>query len=120
MGGIVTSHIRAGRWEGLLAGPDQAPDAEVVHLDQPLPDVSVAAAEGGGWRIGVPIPAALLNDGVQVFLVRDRRTGERLGSFTLVTGVPPDEDFRAEIELLRAELEMLKRAFRRHCLETGG
>ncbi len=119
MGNLVTSHIRAGRWEGLLTGSDSPPDAEVVHLDRSLDDVSVVAAEGGGWRIGVPIPAVALNDGVQVFLVRDRATGERLGSFTLVTGVPPDEDFRAEIELLRAELEMLKRAFRRHCAETG-
>ena len=29
-------------------------------------------------------------------------------------------DIRAEIDLLRAELDMLKRAFRRHCLETMG
>jgi hypothetical protein len=25
---------------------------------------------------------------------------------------------RAEVDLLRAELDMLKRAFRRHCVET--
>jgi hypothetical protein len=29
-----------------------------------------------------------------------------------------DEDIRAEVDLLRAELDLLKRAFRRHCSET--
>jgi hypothetical protein len=28
------------------------------------------------------------------------------------------DDFRSEVSLLRAELDLLKRAFRRHCLET--
>jgi hypothetical protein len=31
-----------------------------------------------------------------------------------------EDDLRAEVDLLRAELDMLKRAFRRHCLETAG
>jgi hypothetical protein len=31
-----------------------------------------------------------------------------------------EDDLRAEVDLLRAELDMLKRAFRRHCLETMG
>ena len=39
---------------------------------------------------------------------------------TIVTGVAMEDDVRAEIDLLRAELDMLKRAFRRHCLETTG
>jgi hypothetical protein len=30
-----------------------------------------------------------------------------------------EDDLRAEVDLLRAELDMLKRAFRRHCLETA-
>ena len=40
------------------------------------------------------------------------------GQFTVIAGVPLDEDVRAEISLLRAELDLLKRAFRRHCAET--
>ena len=68
----------------------------------------------------VPIPTALLSDGVQTFLVRDPATGATLGHFTIVTGVPLEDDIRAEIDLLRAELDMLKKAFRRHCVETGG
>ena len=37
----------------------------------------------------------------------------------MITGEPLGDDIRAEVELLRAELDMLKRAFRRHCLETS-
>ena len=83
--------------------------------------VAVGARRGDGtWPVSVPIPADLLGDGVQTFLVRDAATGDRIGAFTIVTGAPLEDDIRAEIDLLRAELDMLKKAFRRHCIETGG
>jgi len=47
-------------------------------------------------------------------------SGDKLGHFTIITGVAMEDDIRAEMDLLRAELDMLKRAFRRHCLETMG
>ena len=56
----------------------------------------------------------------QRFLIRNRGTGETLAHFTIITGVPMEDDLRAEVDLLRAELDMLKRAFRRHCVETLG
>jgi hypothetical protein len=43
-----------------------------------------------------------------------------LGSFSIVAGDALAEDIRAELSLLRAELDMLKKAFRRHCVETSG
>ena len=70
--------------------------------------------------MALPIPAALLNDGVQNFVIRDARADRRLNYFTIITGSPAEDDLRAEIELLRAELDMLKRAFRRHCVESSG
>ena len=66
----------------------------------------------------VPIPAELLSDGVQTFLIRDTDSGETLESFSILAGEALADDIRAEVELLREELDMLKRAFRRHCLET--
>lgn len=45
--------------------------------------------------------------------------GTQLGHFTLITGVALGDDIRVEMELLRAELDMLKRAIRRHCVETA-
>lgn len=115
---LELSRIRAGRWEGILAGTD-APEVEVLHLERPLTGLEVAAQGDGRWRLTLPIPAELLSDGVQTFVVSDQATGVRLGQFTIVTGVPLEDDIRAEVDLLRAELDLLKRAFRRHCVETG-
>jgi hypothetical protein len=72
------------------------------------------------WAVRVPIPAEALTEGVQTFVIRDVATEEKLTHFTIITGVAMEEDLRAEVDLLRAELDMLKRAFRRHCLETAG
>jgi hypothetical protein len=110
-----------GVWEGWLSAPGGSapapPEIEATHRDAPLPGVEVRAEEGG-WRVRVPVPAAILADGVQTVLIRDRAAGETLASFSILAGEAVEDDIRAEIELLRAELDMLKRAFRRHCLET--
>ncbi|MBK5946644.1 hypothetical protein CCR83_09415 [Rhodobacter veldkampii DSM 11550] len=116
---LEVSRIRAGCWEGVLQGPG-APEIEITHQQAALPGLECAADGAGRWRLSLPIPAEVLWDGVQTFLITDRRDGTRLGQFTIVTGVPLEDDLRAEIDLLRAELDMLKRAFRRHCVETGG
>ncbi len=116
---ISNARIRAGRWEGVLEGAgDQAPDIRVTHLGQAIDGVAVVP-EAPGWRISVPIPVEVLSDGVQSFVVQDG-AGARLASFTIVTGVPLEDDLRAEIDLLRAELDLLKAAFRRHCAQTDG
>lgn len=111
------SRIRAGHWEGIWAA-SQAPTLEVVHLEQVLPGLAVEPQGSGKWRLSLPIPAEVLSDGVQTFLLR--QGDETVGRFTIVTGVALEDDLRAEIDLLRAELDMLKRAFRRHCVETTG
>jgi hypothetical protein len=77
-----------------------------------------ALAEGRGQVVRVPIPAALIGDGVRSILVLV--DGEVLGRITLLAGAPLEDDLLAEIGLLRAELDLLKRAFRRHCAETQG
>ncbi|MDA8740151.1 hypothetical protein N9M73_03340 [Rhodobacteraceae bacterium] len=46
------------------------------------------------------------------------KKAEVLARFTLIGGDLVDQDLRAEIDLLRAELDLLKRAFRRHCADT--
>jgi hypothetical protein len=43
-----------------------------------------------------------------------------LDRITLMAGTPLDEDLRAEIALLRDELELVKRAFLRHISDTAG
>lgn len=118
---LTKTRIRAGVWEGVLSGTTAAPSIEVKHLEQSLAGVAVSSVPDRPqeWLLQVPIPVAALSEGVQTFIILDTNTGEKLDHFTVITGVAMEDDLRAEIELLRAELDMLKRAFRRHCLETA-
>jgi hypothetical protein len=111
---LTKTRIREGVWQGLLTGA--APDLEVTLLGEVLPGVTLTPCPGG-QEVRVPIPARVLSEGVQTFLIRSG--GETLAHFTIVTGVALEDDLRAEIDLLRAELDLLKRAFRRHCVETS-
>ncbi|MDO8985058.1 hypothetical protein [Cypionkella sp.] len=117
---LTKTRIRAGIWEGVLTGTSGIPVLDVQHLEQAIAGVTVAAIpeRPGEFAVQVPIPAELLSEGVQTFLIRNRGTGQTLAHFTIITGVAMEDDVRAELDLLRAELDMLKRAFRRHCLET--
>ncbi|MEY4871880.1 MAG: hypothetical protein RLZZ563_1210 [Pseudomonadota bacterium] len=118
---LTKTRIREGIWEGVLSGTDR-PTLDVRHLEAEVPGVAVTAIadRAGEWAVRVPIPPQVLNEGVQTFLIRDRDNGETLAHFTIITGVAMEDDLRAEVDLLRSELDMLKRAFRRHCVETLG
>lgn len=110
-----------GLWEGLLEAPDatDAPAVQVLHLDRPLTEVNLAPEpEGNQWSLSFKVPNSALTDGVQSFLICDQSSNETLGELTLIAGDAVADDLRAEVELLRAELDMLKGAFRRHCCDT--
>jgi hypothetical protein len=119
---LTKTHILAGVWEGVLTrsgGDGGAPRIAVLHEGTALADVRVSALEPGQWHIRVPIPAETISDGLQTYVMTDAQTGEALEQFALLAGEALSNDLRAEIGLLRAELDMLKRAFRRHCVETA-
>ena len=117
---LTKTRIQAGVWEGVLTGAEMVPDIEVSHLAKPVAGATVREDPdvAGRYFVRVPIPVELLSEGVQTFVIVNKADDERLAAFTIVTGQPLDEDFRTEVDLLRAELDMLKRAFRRHCVET--
>ena len=119
------THTRTfeGVWEGVLLpgeGSSPVPQVRVTLRERPVKDVSLTEIEArpGEWALRFPIPPEAISEGVQTFLIEDLISGDRLGSYTIVTGQALEDDFRAELDLLREELDMLKRAFRRHCLET--
>ncbi|WP_102110182.1 hypothetical protein [Oceaniglobus roseus] len=119
---LVPLTVTEGVWHGVLrpaADGAAPPEVRVTHLERPLPDVSVAPDGRGGWVLSFPLPPQVLSQGVQTILISEAASGERLGAFTIAMGDALEGDIRAEIDLLRAELDMLKRAFRRHCVETG-
>ncbi|MBR9652397.1 hypothetical protein [Thalassovita aquimarina] len=119
---LTKTRLFEGVWEGVLSSGAKSrtpPQIEVTHLEKKLQGVELVEGDAPGrWLLRVPIPAALLSDGVQSFLIRDADSGETLDSFSILAGEALADDIRAEITLLREELDMLKRAFRRHCLET--
>ncbi|CUH79009.1 hypothetical protein [Tropicibacter naphthalenivorans] len=119
---LTKTRFREGVWTGLLVAKqaDAAPpEINVTLRDQSVKGVTVTAtAEAGRYAVEIPVPIEALGDGVQTFLICDANADVVLESFTLMAGEALGEDIRAEVELLRAELDMLKRAFRRHCLET--
>ena len=112
-----------GVWHGALkyhGRGDWQPNIEVLHLDFAVDGVIVTEDRvEEHWLVSVPIPADRISDGVQTFVIRDRRAEEVLASFSIVAGDALAEGIRAELSLVRAELDMLKRAFRRHCVETS-
>lgn len=120
---LTKTVMRQGVWHGVLTareGAEEAPEVVVTHLGQPVEGVSVEAQEvSGRWTLSVPIPPVAVADGVQTLLICEAESGTQLGHVTLIAGEALGDDIRAEMDLLRAELDMLKRAFRRHCRETG-
>ena len=116
---LTATRLSEGVWEGVLTGYSEAPDIEATHLGVPLDGVTVTQdGDDARWLVQVPIPASALSDGLQTIVISDRRTGATLNSFTILAGSDLDDDIRSEVALLRAELDMLKKAFRRHCVET--
>lgn len=110
-----------GHWEGLLKGGKGAPPKLLLrHRDRQVGEPETRPAEASGqWLVSFRLPTECLSDGVQTFTVEDATTGEALVHECVLTGESAAADIRAELELLRAELDLLKRAFRRHCAETG-
>lgn len=119
---LTKTKMRQGIWEGLLTGALEGtlPKLSVTHQNTHIPDVTVTALkDGGGHAVQVPIPPEAIADGMQTLLITDADTQTQLATITLMAGEALGDDLRVEVDLLRAELDMLKRAFRRHCVETG-
>lgn len=120
---LTKTRIQAGIYEALLQSADPAgtPDIGAYLNEQPVGTLELAALQDrpGHWEVRLSLPAEVLTDGVQTFLIIDMETGVTLDSFAVLTGEPVSDDLRGELDLLRAELDMLKKAFRRHCVETS-
>ena len=117
---VTPTKIINGVWHGLIQQSGTGvPQIKVTHLDVDVPDVAVEEKpDSNEWHLRVPIPTTAIADGVQVLVISDAMDGETLGDFALIVGDVLGDDIRSEVALLRAELDMLKRAFRRHCVET--
>lgn len=116
---VTETRFRNGVWEAIVKGSGDRPDLQVRHQDRPVETYDLTQNDAGAWVLRIPIPQDTIAEGVQTFLICDSSGETRLADFTLIAGEAVADDLRAEVELLRAELDMLKRAFRRHCVETA-
>lgn len=120
---VTKRRLLEGKWDGVVSRADGAAMSEApriaVTLDgKQVLGVTLAQGGDGAWELSVPVPAEAIADGLRTVLIQDSQDGTALASIALLSGEALDEDIRAEVELLRQELDMLKRAFRRHCVET--
>lgn len=117
---IINGQIRAGVWQGEIPGhdADPAPQITVTHNGTDIAGVSLRFDDTRSvWRIEVPIPQAAINDGLQTFVIKGGQAAP-LGHFSILAGDGVPDDLTAQVNLLRAELDLLKAAFRKHCIEA--
>lgn len=117
---LTRTRLVGGLWEGILSWRGSVPPKLALrHRDALIAEAETvqAAENSGNWLVRFVIPHAVISDGVQTLVIENAETGEALAHETIVAGEQHDEHLRAEVNLLRAELDMLKRAFRRHCAE---
>lgn len=122
--------LQGGVWRGVLRADSQPGRVVLTCLGRVVAHADLTPAADGGWQVAVPLPADTLCDGAQTFLLladdgtADREPGpgaQHLAHLPLLAGAPLDQDLQAEINLLRAEMDLLKRELRRlarRC-ETG-
>jgi len=120
---VTKTRILAGIWEGIVdflgPGEPREPRLECICEDQPIPSLTYVPdpdAEGR-WILRIAIPPHVLADGIQVFLINDCETGDTLAQFSILTDEHFDEGLRSEVAMLRAELDIVKRAVRRMAME---
>lgn len=118
---VTKTRLANGQWEGVITDVPEGirPGIAVRFRDKPLDDVTVMQTGDGIWRLTFAIPVNAICDGIQTITITEEKTGDVLNSAAIIAGETADETMQAEIDLLRAELDLLKRAFRRHCVETA-
>ncbi|MFV0387035.1 hypothetical protein [Paracoccus sp. (in: a-proteobacteria)] len=118
-----TSHgLKGGIWSGRIAAATLPPRICLVHHGEVVSLARMTPDGDGFWHAEIDLPPESLSDGRHSFLlIADAGEGAepvhhgalRLDRLNIVAGAPLDEDLATEIQMLRAELELLKREFRR-------
>lgn len=127
MSSFESHGLTGGVWSGRYRSDQPPGRIALVHQGQVIALATVESHAEGGWTVEVAVPGAAISEGVQsLILIADRAEGHEtplpdavhLDRLNLMAGGLLDEDVQAEIAMLRAELELLKREFRR--LGTAG
>jgi hypothetical protein len=117
---LTRLRLAAGTWEGRLTGPAGAepPPLTATWRGDELGELRLAPEAPGLWKATLILPASLFSDGTHTVAIGPRG-GDPLCLETLAFGDPLEGDLRAELSALRTEVDVLKRALRRHLAEGG-
>ena len=120
---ITQIKFSQGVWQGLISGAapgtDHLPKFDVTLHEEPVDTVQVIRTQDTDeLHLQITIPPSAVGSGVHSFVITEHQSLDVLARFTLIGGDLAEQDLRAEIDILKAELELLKRACRRHCVET--
>lgn len=118
---LTRLRLAGGIYEGVLSGARKPPPLVARLDDRIVAQAAISDMENRAdqFLVRFDLPASLIDDRAQVIDVTDADTGDVLDRVGILAGDALNEDLRAEVALLRAELDLLKGAFRRHCQETG-
>ena len=111
-----------GMWRGLLTAENSGtfPSFSVELNGAVVEGTRISAGPSDReWEIDIPIPNHAIGDGVYTFLIFVQGNSVPVGSFCISAGRAMEYDLQAEVALLREELKILKRAFRRHIHNAG-
>ena len=111
-----------GMWRGLLTAEDSgtSPSFSVELNGAVVKGIRISARPSDReWVIDVQIPKHAIGDGVYTFLIFVQGISVPVCSFCISAGRAMAYDLQAEVALLWEELEILKRAFRRHIHNAG-
>lgn len=105
--------LAQGEYRGLLRGDGPPPEVTAVLDGAPVPGLEVLVVPGtpGAWQVTCPVPAEMIADALRVLTFE--AGGDVLDTLAVAAGGMVEADVRAEIEVLRAELALVKKALRR-------
>ena len=111
-----------GAWTALVDGKWQGDSVPEFIVSLQGKNVSRLKAElkskSKRYELSVPIPSGAIAKGLHTVIISLVGSSDTLAKIPIIAGDVLYEDIRAEVCLLREELDLLKRAFRLHCSTT--
>lgn len=107
--------FRSGVWQGVLTGTPGITDPALTGRgpDGPLLiDVRAASGAQGQWEVRMAVPETAIGDGLHSFAIFDP-DGVALIRFDVIAGDALEDDIRAELASLRAEVDLMGSVLRR-------
>ena len=117
---LIDQELRAGVLRMRLRHAGEAPPpVALTHRTVPVPCDIEADGQPGVWRLSAVLPAAALCEGVQTLLAT-MPDGTAIGAAQMVLGRPAEESVEARLDLMRQEIDLLKKVVRRQARERRG